>query len=133
MSVYSSADSDYTYSAEKTIEILFNKMRPLEGHKTVHDLMQVIYRLKPECFEPIGALHNSEDGKETYQTVRVWIAKGFYHNVHIYGIMRGKYFRIMRSEVLMKHEKYTVIFNRPEQIGGGGGGGGNFAHSGCPW
>lgn len=132
MSVYSSPDSDHGFSAAKTLEIVFSKLAPFDGDKVIHDLLQVIYRVKPECFQVMGGIHNSADGKETYLSVRCWVAKGFYHNIHIYGLMRGSMFKVSHMTVIHKEQTYRVNFQRPVQSGGGGGYS-HFAADKCPW
>ena len=120
---------DFSYNADKLIEIVFTKMCPIDGDKTIHDLLQVIYKLKPECFQAMGSIHNSEDGTETYQSVKVWVAKSFYLTAHVYGIMRGTCFRVSRMEVRQRSKLYVIIFNRQEE----GGGGSRYSTDKCPW
>lgn len=127
MSVYSSPDSDRSFSSDKLIEILFTKLTSFDGDKAIHDLLQALYRLKPECFVAMGGVHNSADGKETYQSVKVWISKGFYHTVHIYGFLRGSSFKVSHYTLKQKDKTYRIGMERT-MMGGGGGGG-----DGCPW
>ena len=127
MSVYSSPDSERSFSSDKLIENLFTKLTSFDGDKAIHDLLQALYRLKPECFAAMGGIHNSADGKETYQSVKVWMAKGFYHTVHIYGIMRGATFRVSHYTLKQKDKTYRIVLDRTMMGGGGGGDGG------CPW
>lgn len=124
-----SSDSENSYCADKLMEVLFTKLVPIEGDKTVHDLLQVIYRLKPECFQPIGGIHNSEDGKETYQSVKIWVARSYYLTMHVYGIMRGAFLKVNHIEVKQKDKIYKIVFSRPDAVGGSR----RFGEDKCPW
>ena len=128
---YSPESTDYAYSPEKLFEILFTKLVPVSGDKAVHDLLQVIYKAKPECIQATGSVHNSEDGKETYQAAKIWIAKGYYQTLHIYGIMRGKAFQVSHITIKTREIFHRIDFQCTG--GGGGGGGSRFSADKCPW
>jgi len=128
---YSPEPTDSAYSPEKLFEVLFTKLFPISGDKMVHDLLRVIYRAKPECIQATGGIHNSDDGKETYQAAKVWIAKDYYQTLHINGIMRGKMLKVTHLSLKSRDAIYRVDFRRPD--GGGGGGGSRYAPDKCPW
>jgi hypothetical protein len=127
MSVYSSPDSEHSYNSDRLIEILFTKLMSFDGDKAIHDLLKALYRLKPECFVALGGIHNSADGKETYQSVKVWMAKDYFHTIHIYGFLRFSTFKVTHYTLKQKDQTYRIGMERTIMRGGGGGGGG------CPW
>lgn len=130
---YSPEPADHAYNPEKLIEILFGgKLVPV-GEAGVHDYLKVIYNLKPECFQPTGGIHNSQDGKQTYQSLKLWLCKNYYQTIHIYGIMRGKQFKVSYYNVKQKERIWRVDFQRPDGGGGGGGGGSRYSEDRCPW
>ena len=126
----SDSGSGFRYCPKKTIEICLTKLHPVDGDKAVHDLMHVLYKAKPECFQPIAGIHNSEDGKETYQSYKIWISKTFYQNLHVYGKMRGYRFEVERMVLFAKGKQYEMIMKNKE---GGSGGGGRYEVDKSPW
>jgi hypothetical protein len=90
--------NSHAFSKERLLENLFTKLSPSAGEKGLHDILKALYRAKPECFIICGDLHNSRDGKDTYLSVKVYTSNTFYYNIHIYGIMRGCTFTVLRTE-----------------------------------
>lgn len=115
MSSSSGERAPFEYSAQKAVDICFSgKLRAMGGDKGYHDVLQCLYKLKPECFQAIGGVHQSADGTESYQSVKLWISKDFYHNIHMYGILRGARFNVQRIVAYTKGKEYTIIMSLPE-------------------
>ena len=116
----SSAFGHNEFDPKKFIDNLYTKLNPVDGEKGLHDMLSALYRAKPECFIINGNIHNSADGKDTYLSIRIYTSNTFWHNVHIYGIMRGNCFRVLRTETYLtcddKQKKYLANFNRLETV-----------------
>ena len=104
----------WQYDPKVTIQLSFTKLYPTDGDRGVHDILQCLYRLKPECFQPMGGIHNSADGTETYQSMKIWVTKDYAHTAHIFGTLRGCRFNIERMVVFMKGKQYTMIYRGPD-------------------
>ena len=106
--------SSFKYYKQRFITNLFTKMYAITGEKGLHNILMALYRAKPECFVFQGDLHNSVDGKDTYFSGKIYTSNTHYYNIHIYGIMRGWTFNVIRTDIYMmnddKQKAYTAGF-----------------------
>ena len=108
--------SGFTFDKKRFINNLFTKMYPTSGEKGLHNILMALYRSKPECFIFDGDLHNSADGKDTYYSGKIYTSNTHYYNIHIYGIMRGWTFTVLRTDIYMtydeKNKPYVAGFTK---------------------
>jgi len=118
-STSSSSSKWVEFDPKRFIDNLYTKLAPVNGEKGLHSILSALYRAKPECFVNSGGIHNSADGKDIYLSVRIYVSNTYWYNVHVYGIMRGNMFAVMRTETYLNHDDeqktYLANFLRPEQ------------------
>jgi hypothetical protein len=106
------------FDYQRFIDTLFTKLIAIRGHTDLHSMLCALYRAKPECFVLNNQIHNSAGGKETYISLKIYVKNDFAYNLHIYGIMRGR-FTVSRTELYMKKdnavEPYICYFDRVEE------------------
>jgi hypothetical protein len=107
------------FDYQRFIDNLFTKLIANRGHRDLHSMLCALYRAKPECFVLNNEIHNTADGKETYISLKIYVTNDFSYNLHVYGIMRGR-FNVSRTELYMKKddtiEPYTCFFDRLETV-----------------
>ena len=115
-SVSSSSTPFFGFDKKRFINNFYTKIYGISGEKGLHNILMALYRSKPECFIFDGDIHNSADGKDTYLSGKIYTSNIHYYNIHIYGIMRGWVFNVLRSEVYMSFDDedkpYITHFQR---------------------
>lgn len=103
----------HPYDAQRTLDNVFGKMFPTDGDVVVAQLVQCLYKVKPECFVCSGSLHNSEDGTRTYQSVKLFVSNTWNYNIHVYGSLRGSMFRVDDVEFFGAKKTYRWAYPVP--------------------
>jgi hypothetical protein len=87
---------------KSAIKYFYEKMYPVSGSNMTHTLTGTLYRARPEIFEIMGGIHHCANGERTYITVRIHVSNDYYINTHLYGTLRGGFFKITQSETFIK-------------------------------